>query len=269
VVLDGGTLLDVPIFELMADRSQRALDAVLARCGDDAECAAAFPDLERDLLRTMQRLERSEARVSVPTPGGEETIEVTADGFAGAIHQLLVEGRGSDVPAMIHRASTGDLQQVAAIIVAREPLIRLFRLVMVWTIRCSEPWAAYDPGRVSSRGRGSYLRGAQVANAWTVAAVCATFPRSNVGAAFTPERSNVPVLLLNGTADPQDPPANVAGAARRFPNSVLVAPEGGGHTVGHLGCIPGVVAAFFAAGSVDGLDTGCVEAMAPPPFALT
>jgi hypothetical protein len=35
-----------------------------------------------------------------------------------------------------------------------------------------------------------------------------------------------------------------------------------------VGCLPGVIDAFVAAGSVDGLDTSCVASMAPPPFQL-
>jgi hypothetical protein len=41
------------------------------------------------------------------------------------------------------------------------------------------------------------------------------------------------------------------------------------HVVGHLGCLPSVVAAFVAAGTVDGLDTSCVAKGSPaPPFRL-
>jgi hypothetical protein len=33
---------------------------------------------------------------------------------------------------------------------------------------------------------------------------------------------------------------------------------GQGHTVAHMGCMPSIVSAFIAAGTVDGLDTTCV-----------
>jgi hypothetical protein len=73
--------------------------------------------------------------------------------------------------------------------------------------------------------------------------------------------------LLNGTEDPQDPPSNVADAGTELPNSLSIAVPALGHTVGHFGCLPSIVAAFFEAGSVAGLDTSCIDQMAPSPFA--
>ena len=49
VVLDGGTLLDVPIFERLPRSSQAALDSVLERCVADTACHATFPDPAGDL----------------------------------------------------------------------------------------------------------------------------------------------------------------------------------------------------------------------------
>jgi TAP-like protein len=78
----------------------------------------------------------------------------------------------------------------------------------------------------------------------------------------------VPILLLNGSEDPQDPPANVADAPTELPNSLSIVAPGQGHTVGTVGCLPRVVAAFIDAGTVDGLDTSCVSELLTPPFDL-
>jgi hypothetical protein len=40
VILDGATLLDVPIFELYGRNGQRALRSILERCADSRRCAA-------------------------------------------------------------------------------------------------------------------------------------------------------------------------------------------------------------------------------------
>ena len=81
-----------------------------------------------------------------------------------------------------------------------------------------------------------------------------------------PVRSDVPVLLLNGAEDPQDPPSNVADAGTELPSSLAIAVPALGHTVGHFGCLPSIVAAFFEAGSATGLDTSCIGQMSPTPF---
>jgi hypothetical protein len=61
-------------------------------------------------------------------------------------------------------------------------------------------------------------------------------------------RSNVPIVFVNGTADPTDPPANVAAAPATMPNALLVSVPGGSHEVGPTGCIPARSAAFILAG---------------------
>ena len=60
--------------------------------------------------------------------------------------------------------------------------------------------------------------------------------------------SNVPIVFVNGTADPTDPPANVAAAPATMPNALLVSVPGGSHEVGPTGCIPAQSAAFILAG---------------------
>ena len=85
-----------------------------------------------------------------------------------------------------------------------------------------------------------------------------------------PVQTSLPILLLNGTDDPQDPPANVASARQRMPNSLLVTPAGLGHTVGHIGCLPRLVVRFFDAGKTDATAAqSCVAAMPPPQFRLS
>src|SRR5579872_4941512 len=55
-VLDGGTLVEVPIFELIAPNSQRALDDAFARCAADTGCATAFPDVRTEFASVIARL---------------------------------------------------------------------------------------------------------------------------------------------------------------------------------------------------------------------
>jgi hypothetical protein len=82
-------------------------------------------------------------------------------------------------------------------------------------------------------------------------------------------RTDVPLLWLAGDGDPQDPPSGLAGVAAQQPHSAVVVLPAQQHVVGHLGCLPSVVAAFVAVGNVDGLDTACVAAGSPaPPFRL-
>ena len=57
--------------------------------------------------------------------------------------------------------------------------------------------------------------------------------------------ADVPVLFVNGAADPADPPENVAAAAATMPNATFVAVPGGGHGVID-GCLLPLVETFVA-----------------------
>ena len=96
--------------------------------------------------------------------------------------------------------------------------------------------------------------------------LCAAWP-DDPGASG-PVRTSVPVVFLNGTADPVDPPDNAAGAAGTMPGALLVPVPGGAH--GELtGCLVPLVTDFVETGSPrDGAAwTACtrsLEAQYPP-----
>jgi hypothetical protein len=132
---------------------------------------------------------------------------------------------------------------------------------------CSEGLARSELGTIAEVGAGSYLLGSYLEGMREQAFVCSLLPKASLlpgdGDAV---RSDLPVLLLNGAEDPQDPPANVADAPVELPNSLSVVPAGLGHTVGTFGCLPDVVAAFLESGTTEGLDTSCVDTMSVAPF---
>ena len=248
-VLDGGTLLDVPILELVAANSQHALDGVLNRCAAAAACRTAFPDPRGEMSTVLARLTRSPVTTSFQDPSTGQPAVMTAEFFASAIHnQLLAASTAATVPWLIHRAYEGNYGDLAS--PNASPLEAT--LLMAVVIRCSEAWARYDPEQVRLTGAGSYYLSAQLAAAQGVAAGCPLAPKGFVPAGDAlPLRTSLPVLLLNGTEDPQDPPSNVAGAPLEMPHSYSLAVPAQGHTVGHIGCLPSVVAAFFDAKRVD------------------
>ncbi len=272
VVLDGGTLLDVPILERLPQSSQAALDSVIDRCAADTACHAAFPDPAGDLVRAMARLAKDPVRTDIRDPWTNEPIVVNAGALAAQIHYLLVTSDGADVPLVLHQAATGTIEPVAERIrdSSEDPSTSSNAMVMYWSIVCSEGWARFDPAKTADLGAGSYLLRNQLDAARTAAFGCKVMPEASLPPGDTePVRSDVAVLLLNGAEDPQDPPSNVAVAGTELPNSLSIAVPALGHTVGHLGCLPSIVGAFFEAGSVAGLDTSCIEQMTPAPFTTT
>ena len=78
-------------------------------------------------------------------------------------------------------------------------------------------------------------------------------------------------LALNGVADPQDPPANMAGARTLWPNSLQLAVPAQGHDLDNRSgtCAASIVASFVRQGSPSHLETTCLSTLGLPPFALT
>jgi hypothetical protein len=137
-------------------------------------------------------------------------------------------------------------------------------------IRCSEAWARFDPAEVARLGVGSYYLAANIRTATNLSETCRYVPSGVVPANDgEPVRGDMPVLLILGEADPQDPAANVADAPIELPRSKTVVVPGQSHTVGTRGCMPTIVAAFIRAGTVDGLDVSCAaNGATPAPFKI-
>jgi pimeloyl-ACP methyl ester carboxylesterase len=265
-VLDGGTLLDVPIMELVAANSQRALDAVINRCLADAGCRTAFPRVRSELSSVLSRLDRAPVTTSARDSAGRPVV-VTRVYFASVIHSRLITAEGAaSVPFLIHRAAAGHLEDIAII----DPGQAVPTLLMSLEIRCYEAWARFDPQRVRATGAGSYFLSAQLSAAEGQASACPLLPKGWTPAGDDqPARTAVPVLLLNGEADPQDPPSNVADAPLEMPNSLTVVVPGQGHTVAHLGCLPSIVAHFVATATPDrAAAEACAATVPVPPFQL-
>ena len=268
-VFDGGTLLDVPVFERMAANSQHALDLLFGRCDADAACHAAFPDLESEFDAVLDRLTAEPVSTTIVHPGSGEPIVFDTTTFAAGVHSALIDASTSSrLPALLHLAFLGQWDAVAEAIVqaAGGQASDEEQLAMSAIIRCSEAWARYDPAEVERTGAGSYALALQLAGARAQADSCRYIPAGVVPADDAePVRSDVPVLLVLGEADPQDPESNVEDAPTELPNSLTVVVPGMGHTVAHLGCMPSIVVAFIEAGTVDGLDVSCAATGVPYP----
>ena len=187
------------------------------------------------------------------------------------IQQLSRTPEGaSELPLAVHQGARGDLTVLARAYATQvAPQQEGARLVMYWSIVCSEPWARFRQAATARLGKGSYLGPTRLADAESFATACASIPRGVVPAdAGTRVRSDVPVLVLAGDADPQDPPRNVAGIERAMPNARVVVARGMGHGVVQNACMSALANRFLARGTAAGLDTGCAARVVLPPFAL-
>ena len=272
MTLLGGTLLGIPIFERMPANSQAALDDVFARCRADAGCSAAFPQVDAEWQHLLADLRA--APLTVPperTPDGKPFV-LTADLLAAEVHELLLSAQtAADIPWAVHTLSSAT-DRVSAAVTVSARLGDVMGgdgqfLLMAYAIRCNEEWARFDPAAVRAAGVGSYYTGMALANAQDWQRACEVVPSAGAAAHEDPAvASDVPVLLINGSADPQDPPSNMAGAAALWPHSLQLVEAHQSHRTSRWQCHESIVDAFLESGTTEGLATYCVDTIQPPPF---
>lgn len=270
-IINNSTLIDYPIFEHIADSSQRALDLVFERCAKDPQCHAAFPDPKADLEAALAQVAKQPVETNVWDPANSQPISVTTEVLAGVVHEMLMGANtAAQLPRLVHRiASKSDWDAVAQLHVDRIlPQQRAATgLVMYAVIRCSEPWAVSRPDEVVRNSQDSYAGRGAVAQAESVAQTCTLMPGVEPAALYGPtQKSNVPVLVLNAGEDPQNPPQNVAKTAEVYPNSkVLFEPYRGHYTVNWV-CLAKVYKEFIDLGNVQDLKADCLGKVRPYAF---
>jgi pimeloyl-ACP methyl ester carboxylesterase len=249
-VFYSGSLLNVPLWQLTPVHAQEAFDQLASRCAATPACARAYHPAA-DLATIVTRLRAHPARVTTTGPSGRPvTVTITLTGFLNALIDDYLSAPDTAVllPADLHAFAHGQWAKVivkrgfAAAIAAAAAPAQLQEI----TIRCGDAWAAMNPARIAGQARLSLFTPALAATAAWQQQICARWPHDPGVSGVV--RSTVPVVFVNGTADPADPPANVAAAPRTMPNALLVTVPGGSHQVAPTGCIPARSAAFILAG---------------------
>ncbi len=276
MTLLSGTLLDVPVLERFPASAQTALDNVLAECARDAACKRAFPQLRADWDALWRSVNAAPWVVPADrSPDGTKAV-IDANMIASALHDLLfVATTHTRIPLVVHTLGTAD-DKVAAILALAQAYPDSTgtgagdEQMLSYLIRCNEAWARYDPDQLVGTGSFEYERDRNDAEWWQT--VCTLIPEAGDTAVIAaPPTSDVPVLALNGEEDPQDPPANMAGAAVVWPNSLALTVPGQGHDIDPVsaGCEIPLIQSFIDQATVTGLDTTCLAQLAPTEFDLT
>ena len=259
-ILDGGTLLDVPIFELWGGMANARSSRYSAAARRLRAVRRSYPRVRREVFEVVASLRRAPVRA-------EGRRIDAADVRRDDPMAVPLAGGAAEIPWVAHRARIGDWGPLVLALDRRAGEGGAQRQVMFWSIVCNEPWARWSPARTAAASRGSYLAEQTANDALGAAAVCPAMPKAPQPAwSYRRVRSEAPVLLLVGAADPQDPLANVANASRELPRSRTVVVPGAGHGSAQLGCVPRLVNRFVERGTAAGLDTSCVARYVPPPF---
>ena len=210
-LFDSGSMLDFHIWEQVPHSAQQSLERLFDRCEATTDCAAAFPNLGADFAKIVKQA--TDAPVS--DINANTLMNVIISGYLG------ITRNAASLPKDIHAAARGDWAGIAQTVKDISQGDHVFSAMSI-TVRCSDEWASHSApyqGSPFSAFEGRFLS--------ELTTVCKYWPHGPGAAGRV--MSTAPIVFLNSTADPADPPENVASAAADMPNSLVVPVAGFGH----------------------------------------
>ncbi len=248
--------------------AQRAFDLMVKRCQDAPACRETFPNLASEFAGLLRDLEQYPVDVQLPDPltGENTSAHLSRATVLITVRMMLYSTETTALlPLIIHKAyAEGDMKPLAAqYLLISQSLNESMSDGMYLSVICAEDvpfYAAEPPGPPTLF---DYSRD-------EVKTLCQNWPHGPASDALRqPVQSDVPALLLSGSADPVTPPSNSQQVAAGLTNSREIVVEGLGHNVMYRGCLPRLIGDFLESGSAQNLDTTCVQAVQPLPFFLS
>ena len=273
VILDGVVNPEVVLGPAIAIDAERALDRILKRCRDDADCAKAFTDPSADYraLRAQLAAKPEETMVADVATGRPIHFDFTPRHLSAVLRFASYnDDQAALLPLSLHLAThEGNFTPLASQFrVFATSLEASFAYGMHNSVACSEDAPLIVESKLDLTALNATHMGAEQVKQLIEA--CKDWPRGVVDddlhASF---KSDVAALLLSGADDPVTPPEYAATAQRAFADSRHVIIAGHGH--GQLGapCVDRILASFVTAGTARGLDATCTAKLKPMPFFIT
>ena len=270
LIIDGVAPPQVPLGPNAALNAQRTLDRLFARCAGDNACAGSFPDLEANLTALSDRLQAGpvDLEVAHPTTGIRESVSLNYTHLLLTLRMLsYAPETASLLPLIITEAEeNGNFTPLASSALRIETELRGgIRFGMHNSVVCAEDVPFFGDLDIAALEQ-TYIGPEQVQS---LQAICELWPRGPVDEDLRePLTVPVPTLILSGEEDPITPPAYGELAHESLPNSIHLVGTGQGHGVMSRGCFPRLISEFVDSGSLESLDTSCIDRLTHQPFFL-
>jgi len=271
VVVDGVVPPQISLGPEIAIESQKAVDRILSRCAASDDCGRRFPGVVAAFADLVAALRVSPVEVEVPDPntGRLEPMLFGPGELAGAVRLLAYHPNTmSLLPLLVHEAHTGNFAPLASQYrMTSLEMQDALALGMHNAVMCTEDVPFYDDTAIDYAGlEASYMGTFQLE---ALEAICSVWPRGPIDVDFkTPLRTDLPVLLLSGGADPITPPRYAELAAVGLGHAAHLVGEDQGHGQLPVGCTARLVADFVTSADPSTLDASCLERSFVMPFFL-
>lgn len=266
VVLDGLAPYGVKLPLHNAREAQRALDLTFADCAADPVCRNLEP--AETLRRLRAKLDEAPVATTVKHPAtGEPTDLLVTPLLLGSTIRVMLYSPASagEIPFVLRQADRGDWGPLVA------QLVRLstgatakMSAGFLWSVLCSEDIARIGEEELLRETAGTFL-GRLEADSWM--SVCAQWPKTALPEGFEElPITDTPALLLSGSLDPVVPPVWGEATLKLFRAGRHLEVPGTAHNTSHVGCMPKLIAQFYAEASAAGLDPSCLSTVKRTPF---
>jgi pimeloyl-ACP methyl ester carboxylesterase len=261
-ILDGVTYPEQVIGPDTPLDGERALQLIVARCMGTPACSAAFPALQRDLdgLRHRYGTQRTGLTLTDPNSGLPQQFDFDRGILNAALRFLSYNStQAALLPVLVHNAAGGTLAPLAAqTVMSSRQVGDQLASGMQYSVICSEDVPFYTTAGVDADAVARTYQGADQLDA--LAEICKLWPRGPVDPDLhAPLHSDVPTLLLSGTADPVTPPQDAERAALGLTHHRHLVLEGEGHGQLATACVPRLMSQFLDLADPERLDASCLR----------
>jgi pimeloyl-ACP methyl ester carboxylesterase len=266
VILDSVVPMQLALGQEHAPMLDQSVQAVFADCAADETCNSLYPRQSEELNALFLQLRAEPRQITIinPVSGEPQEMHLTADTLAVAIRFLSYASETQAlIPLLVHEAlNSGDLSRLASqAILVMSGLNEMLARGMELSVLCSEDYPFID----RSVDYSDTLMGNLMLE--IIELQCNVWPRGEVPEDFHQAVvSDLPVLLMSGERDPVTPPHYATLTAETFSNSVSLVARGQAHSVMQNVCLRNITTDFVNQGSIEDLDTTCVDNIQPAPF---
>ena len=266
VTLDSVVPMQLALGQEHAPMLDLSVQTVFSDCAEDESCNLLFPHQAEELSMLFTQLRNEPRQITIinPVSGEPQEMRLTADTLGVALRFLSYASETQAlIPLLVHEAlTTGDLSRLASqAILVMTGLNEMLARGMELSVLCSEDFPFIDV----SADYSDTLMGNLFLE--VINLQCNVWPHGEVPEGFhQPVVSDIPVLLMSGERDPVTPPHYAVQTAETFSNSLNLVARGQAHSVMKNICLRDITTEFIEKGSVENLDTSCVEKILPAPF---
>lgn len=265
-VLDGVAPPQVKL-GLFSHSANNAFQRMLNDCNEQEACHEAFPDIDEQYHKVINRLQQASELITLPDPRSHQPLDVrmTVNRFNQMIFPALYSPRTRQLlPFVINEAAAGNYSPIAGLSGPVDAKSALYTGLTL-SVLCQEDIPRIIDTDFVREAEADYMGSALMEN---FIAMCLEWPVSpSEEYVWQPVASDIPTLLLSGGQDPVTPPEWAELAAETLTDATHVVAEAGGHTIASHTCANELVADFITDPTTK-LDTSCLAETKVLPFLL-